>query len=80
MKDMPNSNLKNQLPKTPDRASLDRIDSSIGYVKGNIQFISLIAQFAKNDFSDTEVINFCKAVANKSMDPAGVEPASVEIN
>lgn len=33
-------------------ASIDRIDSSKGYVKGNVQFVSVIANFAKNSYSD----------------------------
>lgn len=50
------------LPKTPNRASLDRIDSSKGYVKGNIQFISLIAQYAKNDWNKNVILKFSKSV------------------
>gem|GEM_PF-6560452 len=30
-------------PLHPRRASLDRIDSSLGYVPGNVQFVSVIA-------------------------------------
>ena len=33
-------------------ASLDRIDSSKGYVKGNVQFISASLNYAKNDMDD----------------------------
>lgn len=51
-----------KLPKTPDRASLDRIDSTKGYVKGNIQFVSLIAQYAKNGWDGSVVHKFAKAV------------------
>ena len=54
----------NQLGKTPDRASLDRIDSSKGYVRGNIQFVSLIVQYAKNGWDDVEVLKLCKAVVD----------------
>ncbi len=52
-----------QLPKTTNRASLDRIDSTKGYVKGNIRFIAMIAQFAKNTWTDREVLLFCEAVS-----------------
>ncbi len=45
------------------RASLDRKDSDKGYEIGNIQFISVMANLAKNNYSDTELIGFCKAVA-----------------
>lgn len=44
------------------RASLDRIDSSKGYIKGNIQFVSMIAQFAKNSFTEEQLFEFCEQV------------------
>jgi len=47
------------------RASLDRIDSKKGYEKNNIQFVALIAQYAKNKFSENDLLEFCNAVANK---------------
>jgi hypothetical protein len=47
------------------KASLDRIDSSLGYIKGNIQFISVSANFAKGTMSHNEMVNFCKIIANK---------------
>lgn len=53
--------LDNQSSK---RASVDRINISKGYVEGNIQFVSVIANFAKNTFSDDQLIEFCKAVAD----------------
>lgn len=46
-----------------DRASLDRIDSSKGYVLGNVQFVSQMANFAKRDVSHDEMVRFCRAVA-----------------
>lgn len=63
LKNMPNTSYATQLPLTPDRASLDRIDGDKGYVKGNIQFVSAIAQFAKHKWSDEVVIDFCEAVS-----------------
>lgn len=48
----------------PDRASLDRIDSSKGYIKGNVQFVSMIAQFAKNKFTEDQLLEFCKSVSD----------------
>ena len=47
---------------TIDRASVDRIDSSIGYIRGNIEFVAVIANFAKNVFSQQDVIKFCRDV------------------
>ena len=47
----------------PKRASLDRIDSAKGYVPGNVQFVSVIANYGKRDFREEELLEFCKAVA-----------------
>ena len=50
------------LPFHTRRASLDRIDCKKGYMTDNIQFVSLMAQYAKNRFTDQDVIDFCKTV------------------
>jgi len=55
-----NSNLT--MKKNIKQASLDRIDNSKGYIEGNIRFIAVIANYARNNFEDKEVIEFCKAV------------------
>jgi hypothetical protein len=55
---------RKSIAKSPDRASLDRIDSSKGYIKGNIQFVSLIVQYAKNDWNGKVIFEFAQAVAN----------------
>jgi len=47
------------------RASLDRIDNSLGYVKGNVRFVSVMANYCRNEFDDENVIEFCNAVVNK---------------
>ena len=39
-------------------ASLDRIDSSVGYRDGNVQFVSATANHLKNDMTDREVEQF----------------------
>ncbi len=48
------------------RASLDRIDSSLGYVQGNVRFVAVIANYAKQAYSDRELVEFCEAVARVS--------------
>ncbi|MUH00946.1 hypothetical protein F7734_55270 [Scytonema sp. UIC 10036] len=48
----------------PRTASLDRIDSSVGYIPGNVQFVSVMANFAKRDFQEEELLEFCKSVVN----------------
>lgn len=50
---------------SPCAASVDRIDNDKGYEKGNIRFISIMANYARNKFSDEEVIEFCKNVVEK---------------
>lgn len=42
--------------------SLDRIDSVKGYIKGNIQFISITANYAKNNMSHEQMVLFCKII------------------
>ena len=46
----------------PYQASLDRIDSSKGYIKGNVQFVALTYNYAKNRFSHEDVLAFCEKV------------------
>jgi hypothetical protein len=43
-------------------ASLDRIDSKKGYIKGNIQFISISANHTKNNMTHQEMLDFCKII------------------
>lgn len=47
----------------PTTASLDRIDSSKGYIKGNVQWVHKRINIMKNRFSQDEFVAFCRAVA-----------------
>lgn len=54
--------------KTNDKfklASLDRIDSSNLYEKGNIEFVSMPINLMKNTMSVEETIEFCKIIGKK---------------
>jgi len=51
--------------KSIKRASVDRIDSSKPYTPDNIHFVCLIANYAKNSFTEKELIDFCEAVAKR---------------
>jgi hypothetical protein len=48
---------------TEGTASLDRIDSSEGYIEGNVQFVHKKINRMKWDMSDSEFKNFCVLVA-----------------
>jgi len=50
--------------KTLDTASLDRKDSSIGYIKGNVQFVALGCNLAKNSRSDNDLIDFLQKIVD----------------
>lgn len=49
--------------KTEMTASLDRIDSSKGYLKGNVQWLHKNINVMKMDMSDTQFITLCRMVA-----------------
>lgn len=44
--------------KTKSSASLDRIDASGGYTRGNVQIISLLANLMKNEANTAELVAF----------------------
>lgn len=46
--------------KSPYSASLDRIDSSKGYVVGNVQIVSLRANLMKSDATQFEMVKFAE--------------------
>jgi hypothetical protein len=40
------------------KASLDRIDSTKGYIKGNVEFVCMAINLAKNNRTKQEMVNF----------------------
>jgi hypothetical protein len=44
------------------RASLDRIDSSIGYVEGNVHWVYNKINIMKNEYTQTEFLELCKII------------------
>lgn len=50
---------------SPMNASLDRIDSKLGYITGNVRFIAKIANYAKHVYTDDQVLEFCEAVVSR---------------
>lgn len=51
-------------PATPKRVSLDRLDHDLPYQKGNVRFVTYMANICRNTFKDSDVIEFCKAVSD----------------
>ena len=62
---LPNNTQKAWENNKAENASLDRIDNSKGYVEGNVRYVSIMANLARQSFSDKEVLDFCKAVTEK---------------
>ena len=48
--------------ESPSKASLDRIDSSKGYVSGNVQWVCLFVNYAKSDFEDEPIKKLFKLI------------------
>jgi len=48
--------------KTPANASLDRIDSSRGYLQDNVQFVAYSLNLGKQDFTDEDFKQFVESL------------------
>jgi myo-inositol catabolism protein IolC len=60
------SGVKIYLPKNTCQswtASVDRIDSSKGYIVGNLQWVHKDVNWMKNDFDQKHFINTCSLIA-----------------
>lgn len=42
--------------------SIDRINSSLGYVRGNVQFVCDVVNRMKQDLSQVELVLWCRRV------------------
>ena len=60
---LPETTSEYQKIKSLKKASLDRIDSSLEYVKGNVEFVCLAINLAKNNRSQKEMIDFIEEIA-----------------
>lgn len=58
--------------KKEHTASLDRIDSSIGYIQGNVQWVHKTINFMKQDYTQQEFIDWCgKVTENNNVTTSG---------
>ncbi len=49
--------------RTEQTASLDRIDSSKGYIEGNVQWVHKNINIMKSNFTEEDFINWCELIA-----------------
>lgn len=54
--------------KSPYRPSIDRINSSKNYEKGNFQFVCSMVNIMKNRFDEKTFVKMCKAIAKYRKD------------
>lgn len=62
--DLPKSTSDRSFTHSLKKASLDRIDSSKGYIKGNVEFVCMFINFAKNAYNKEDVKSFLSEVKN----------------
>ena len=51
----------------PKNASVDRKDSSKPYTPSNIEFVAVMANYCKRDFTRDQVVEFCRAVSENAV-------------
>jgi hypothetical protein len=52
--------------RNPKGISLDRIDSSVGYIKGNVRIVSTWYNNAKQAWDDDLMEDFCRRIADRA--------------
>lgn len=57
---------KNSYDRNNQTASLDRIDSSKGYIEGNLQWVHKQVNFMKQELEDSVLIEWCKKIYEHS--------------
>lgn len=58
------STVRKELNATKSSASLDRIDSSKGYIIGNVQWLHVKINMMKQQLSQAEFVDLCSKVAS----------------
>jgi len=60
-------------------ASLDRINSGLGYIKDNIQWVHRDVNYMKNGFSTDYFVNFCRLIASANPEVPSIEAAELSL-
>jgi hypothetical protein len=58
---------------TEHTASLDRIDNKLGYIKGNVQWVHKEVNLLKNNFSEEELLFYCRKIIEHKDSRSGIE-------
>jgi hypothetical protein len=61
---LPKSSAQKDNISSLKKASLDRIDSTKGYIKGNVEFVCMAINLAKNNKTKQEMINFISEIVS----------------
>jgi hypothetical protein len=70
--ELPKNTQDHNIKGSPKKASLDRIDSSLGYAQGNVEFVCLSVNYAKNGFSHEQMLDFFKNIPREFPTPLTV--------
>lgn len=60
-------------------ASLDRIDSSKGYVKGNVQYVSICMNYMKCQLTHEQTIKLCQLIADNFLSDRTISSSDITI-
>ena len=52
--------------RIPTNISIDRIDSNLGYIEGNIQLVCCAVNLAKSNWSEEEFVDICRKIVAKA--------------
>lgn len=52
--------------RVPTNISIDRIDSNLGYIEGNIQLVCCAVNLAKSSWTEEEFIDICRKIVDKA--------------
>jgi hypothetical protein len=51
--------------RVPTNISLDRINSSVGYLRGNVQFVCDVVNRMKQDLTQIDLVMWCERIMAK---------------